>query len=366
MAEDYHQRLTDWLRLQLPDADDVRVEGLDRIEFGHSAEMMVLTVVRAESGAQRRLDVVLRLRPPAPGLLEPYDLARQFTILRALQASAVKAPRALWLEESGAVLGRPFYVMERLEGQVFERVIPPELACDPQRIRRMSESMIEQIAAIHLVDLKATGLDSLADGRGYLDRELAHWSSEMRRFARGPLPALERLLAELHERQPAQSSTITLVHGDPKPGNFAFLGEEVSAVFDWELAQLGDPLADVGWAELLWMSPASFTGLPSSLNVDEFISRYEALTGTKTAHREWYRALQAFKMAVILLVGGALFDTGVSDDIRLGEMSRAVPMLTQMGLDEFGVKDVLDHGPVSARRQPLAPVGRVIESDIGP
>src|ERR1700740_3636114 len=98
-------RLTEWLRTKLPDADEVRVEGLDRVTFGHSAEMMALTVVARRGATEERQDVVLRLRPRPPALLEPYDLERQFDILRGLADTDVRAPAALWLENSGEVLG---------------------------------------------------------------------------------------------------------------------------------------------------------------------------------------------------------------------------------------------------------------------
>ena len=78
------------------------------------------------------------------------------------------------------------------------------------------------------------------------DREIDHWTSEIRRVQRGPLPALERLAEAVREQQPEQCPSVTLVHGDAKPGNFAFEGSEVSAVFDWEMATIGDPLADIG------------------------------------------------------------------------------------------------------------------------
>ena len=343
-------RLAGWLRTQLDDADDVRVEGLGRVEVGHSAEMLVLTVVWRSQGGEGRRDVVVRLRPPSPGLLEPYDLARQFRILRGLEGTAVKAPRALWLESSGDVLGRPFFVMERLDGEVYERGVPAALAADPERIRRMSESLVEQIATIHRVDLAASGIAALGDGRDYLDRELERWSREMRRVARGPLPALERLLAALREHQPEPCPTITLVHGDAKPGNFAFVGAEVSAVFDWEMADVGDPLADIGWAEITWRTP-SITSRPSSLSVDEFVARWEERTGITARHREWYRALQTYKMAVIMLVGGMLFDAGHSDDLRLAEMASVVPLVTELALRELGVAERPEHGPVGVRAE---------------
>jgi aminoglycoside phosphotransferase (APT) family kinase protein len=348
-------RLTSWLATQLPDAQDVRVDGLDRVEFGHSAETLLLTLAWRDGETDHREDVVIRIRPAEPGLLPPYDLERQFDILRALESTPVRSPRALWYEGNGDVLGRDFYVMERLPGTVYERVVPQELAEDRDRVRRMCEDMIEQLAAIHMVDLRATGLDAIADGHGYLERELDHWYGEIRRVQRGPLPALERLHDVLRERRPEPCPTSTLVHGDPKPGNFAFEGDEVTAVFDWEMATIGDPLADIGWLEVLWtMQGASFTTASGALSVDEFVARWEQLTGISTQHREWYRAFQLFKMAVIMLVGAALFDAGYTDDPRFIEMAYAVLFLTQQALTELGVEEELEAGPLLPRDERVA------------
>ncbi len=357
-TDDIQRRLTSWLAGQLPDAQHVRIEGLDRLEFGHSAETLLFTICWRAHAAERRQDVVLRLRPPAPGLLEPYNLRRQFEILRALESTPVRSPRALWFEGSGAVLGREFYVMERLAGTVYERSVPHELEADPQRIRRMSESMVEQIAAIHTLDLRATGLDAIADGRGYLDRELQHLAAEIRRVQRAPLPALERLVKALRDLQPEQCPKITLVHGDPKPGNFAFQGDQVSGVFDWEMATIGDPLADLGWAEITWRMPSSFTTRPASLSTDELAARYQELTGISVRHRQWYRAFQGLKIAVILLVGAMLFDAGFTDDLRMAEMGYGVHPFTRDALRDLGMDEELDSGPVTAREERVAAVRR--------
>jgi aminoglycoside phosphotransferase (APT) family kinase protein len=340
-------RLTSWFARQLPDARDVTVEGVDRVAIGHSSETVLVTVVHDG----HRQDVVIRVRPPAPGLLEPYDLQRQFAILRALEPTPVRAPRALWFEPSGEVLGQEFYVMERLPGQVYERGVPDDLAADPGRIRRMCEGIVEQIAAIHAVNLHATGLDAIADGRDYLDRELGHWAAEIERVKRGRLPALERLVDALRERQPEQSPPVTLVHGDPKPGNFAFVGGDVTAVFDWEMTTVGDPLADIGWAEILWMTPGSFTSRPGALSTDELVARWEELTGITAQHRPWYRAFQAMKMAVIMLVGGHLVDAGHSNDVRLAEMAYVVHPMTKLALHELGIDQPPDAGPVLPRKE---------------
>ncbi|OBA60568.1 acyl-CoA dehydrogenase [Mycobacterium sp. 1100029.7] len=337
---DVADRLTDWLRTQLPDAGAVRVEGLDRVTFGHSAEMMVLTVV-TDNGSQ---DVVLRSRPKPPALLEPYDLVRQFDILRALQGSAVRVPKALWLEDSGEVLGRPFFVMERVGGDVYEMEAPA--GATDETVVRMCQSLAEQLAAIHSVDVGRTGLVALDDGSDHLRRELNHWAAEMDRVKRDSLPALERLLSALRDSTPAQYPQVTLVHGDAKPGNFAFIDGEVSAVFDWEMTTVGDPLTDIGWLELLWMQPVGITSHPDALNIEALLRHYQAASGITLQNRSWYRAFNAYKMAVICLIGAMLVDAGHSDDQKLMLAAYGTSMLTQVGLAELGIDETLDDGPV--------------------
>ena len=333
------ERLRDWFAAQVPGASDLSIEGFDHVTFGHSSETVALTLAwRADDGEHRR-DVVLRARPAPPGLLEPYDLHRQFTILRAIDPTPVPAPRALWYEPTGNVLGREFYVMERLDGTVYEGALPAELEDAGARLERMSRSLVDALAAIHRVDLAAVGL-AAAEGRDHLDRELAHWTAELQRVQRDRLPALERLAAELADRRPEPSATITLVHGDPKPGNFAFTDDAVSAIFDWELATVGDPLADVGYLECMWTSPASFTSHAGALTVDEFVACYERLTGHAVRHREWYRAFQGFKLAVIMLVGAMLFDSGATDDLRMANMGLGVHPFTTTALCDLGIVEL--------------------------
>ena len=173
----------------------------------------------------------------------------------------------------------------------------------------------------------------------------------MKRVQRGPLPAMERLAAELRRQQPAQCPTITLVHGDPKPGNFAFVGDEVSAVFDWELTTVGDPLTDIGYLELLWAMPVGITSRPSSLTVDEFVSRYEQQTGIAVPHRRWYRAMQVFKVNVIQLIGSMLCDAGHWNDPRAIGMARGLEMMTPLGLSDLGVTEKLANGPIYPREE---------------
>ena len=120
-------------------------------------------------------------------------------------------------------------------------------------------------------------------------------------------------------------------------------------MFDWELASVGDPLADIGWAECNWTTPGSFTNRPGALTPDEFIALYQELTGIPVRHREWYRAFQGFKMVVIMLVAAMLFDRGVTDDVRFADMGLAVHPYTVKALTALGIDEELEPGPVTAR-----------------
>jgi aminoglycoside phosphotransferase (APT) family kinase protein len=354
--DDVSERLRAWLGEQLPTATDVRVEGLDKVEFGHSAEILLLTVAWTTDGSEHREDVVLRMRPPKPGLIEPYDMQRQFDILRALESTPVRSPRALWIEPTGEVLGREFVVMERRDGEVYERELGADLETYDGRLGRMCESFLQQVVAMHSVDLDATGLTFLGDGQDFLARELDHWTNEMNRVKRGPLPALERVAAELKAQTPQQSARVTLVHGDAKPGNFGFIDDEVNAVYDWEMADVGDPLCDLGYIELLWNMPVGINSGPSSPTVDELAARYEELSGIPVHDRAWYRAFQTFKISIIQLVGAMLLDAGYSDDPRFAMMAEGTLLMTPMALADLGVEEEIDPGPVRPREERLIEV----------
>lgn len=343
-TEDASDRLSAWLRARV--GANARIEGLERVEFGHSAELLSATIVTEVNGAECCRDVVVRLRPPSPALLEPYDLARQFRIMQALRGSEVLVPPAPWYEPSPDVLGRPFLVMDRVPGTVYELAAP---SATGGHVRRMCHDLVDQLAAIHRIDVATAGLADLDDGATHLTREVDRWAQDMNRVALAPLPALERLLAELRDAMPPPCPRVTLVHGDAKPGNFAFVGDRVSAVFDWELATLGDPLTDLGWLELMWMQPVGITSHPGACTFDELLARWSGHTAIVPAHREWYRALAAFKMSVICLIGAMLYVSGASRDERYATNALGISMLTRLGLGELGVTDELPDGPVLAR-----------------
>lgn len=140
----------------------------------------------------------------------------------------------------------------------------------------MCESLAELLVAIHSVDLDQPGVAALDDGTDHLDRELGRWAAELNRVKRESLLALERLHQALLDCKPEPCPRVTLVHGDAKPGNFAFVGGEVSAVFDWEMTTVGDPLTDIGWLQMLWIQPVGINSHPAALGIDDLLAHYPA------------------------------------------------------------------------------------------
>ena len=107
-----------------------------------------------------------------------------------------------------------------------------------------------------------------------------------------------------------------------------------------------EPLADIGYAAMMWSLRVGLPTRPSALTEDDLVARYEARTGITVLHRPWYRAFQMFKVLVIQLIGSMLFDQGLSDDLRLAEMGMGIPYMTPMGLRDLGVDDELESGHV--------------------
>ncbi|WP_051791896.1 phosphotransferase family protein [Amycolatopsis jejuensis] len=336
-----HERLTTWFAAKLPEAGNLEVTGIDRLSVGHSNETVGLTLRWTQGGKPRTREVVLRTRPVGPGLLEPYDLPKQFNVMQSLESSDVPVPKVLWLETDEDVIGRPFYVMERLHGEVYEPRIPEDVLSTPkERVQRMYTDLVHKIAAVHNTDWRVLGLGFLGKGKGHLEREVERWEGEMNRLRLADHPALDRVVDWLRRNIPAPCPRVTLVHGDCKLGNFMFEGEEVVGVLDWEMATVGDPLTDIGWALAMW-DPAG------AMSADDFLALYEELTGIEVRNRVWYEVLARLKMTVIMLIGFALFENRESDDLRFALMGMAIPGVMQAALAQIGAGEELSMGPLT-------------------
>ena len=208
----------------------------------------------------RRL--VLRKQPPGELLPSAHAVVdREYRIISALARTGVPVPPALLYCADRAVVGTPFYVMERVDGRVFHDCMLPGVSRTDRQA--MYESMARTLAALHNVDFAAVGLGDFGKPGNYFARQVNRWSRQWQLSRTREDLHIERLIAWLPEHIPADDTT-SLVHGDYRIGNLMFHPTEprVVALLDWELSTLGHPLADVAHSAIAWLSqPDEYGGL---------------------------------------------------------------------------------------------------------
>ena len=256
---------------------------------------------------------VLRRPPLGHVLPTAHDMAREYRVLAALADTDVPVARPLALCEDAAVNDMPFYVMEYRPGVVLAHSLPDGYAAAEADRRRISEAMIDTMARLHAIDYRAVGLAEFGRPEGYVERQVRRWAQQWERSRTAPLPAIETLAARLAAALPA-SPPPTIVHGDFRLGNLALAPDDpgrVLAVFDWEMATLGDPLSDLGYTLIYWADPGDeidaasigsvspFTQLPGFLRRAELIEAYARRSGRDVEAIDFYQVLALYKLAII-------------------------------------------------------------------
>jgi aminoglycoside phosphotransferase (APT) family kinase protein len=311
---------------------------LDRHDLG-DGEPQIRPIGDGHSNATYLFDrggsrFVLR-RPPRPPIPpSANDMLREARVLRALEGRA-RVPRVLAVCEDGAVLGAPFYVMEEVEGHVVTSAMPAELDTPAQR-RRTGEELIDTLVEIHAVDWRAAGLEGFGRPDGYLERQLRRFLGLWEHNKTREIPEVESVGAWLAANLP-QSPPATIVHGDYRLGNVMLaLGvpARVSAVFDWEMSTIGDPLADLGYLATLWVDrddPSLGQFELTSVTRDEgwptraeLIARYEEGSGRSMTDIRWYRTLALWKSIVFMEGNFKRASSGMSDDPYLKSFGEGV------------------------------------------
>ena len=280
--------------------------------------------------------VVLR-RPPRPPLPpSAHDVLREARLLLTLAPEGVRVPAVLATCDDESVIGAPFYVMEHLDGDVLG---PVGTAPDHAARAAVGNGVVDALAQLHMVDVQRPGMGRLGRPTGYLERQLrrfgAIWESQRTRA----LPQLDAVARWLSDTIPPASAT-SVVHGDYRLGNLMFsrtVPGQVLAILDWELATLGDPLADLGYLCASWASPAddenpilalsAVTRLPGFATPDELRERYSRVTGRDLESLLWYEVLALWKSAIFLESSYRRYLEGTTDDPYFAELGTGVPRL---------------------------------------
>jgi aminoglycoside phosphotransferase (APT) family kinase protein len=292
--------------------------------------------------AIRRGDEVWVLRRPPRPPLPPsaHDVLREARLLTAVQDAAVRTPRVLATCDDPSVIGAPFYVMERIEGDVLTAELPAALDDEASRAR-IGEELVDALVEIHAVDWQACGLEGYGKPSGYLDRQLRRFGGLWEHNRTRELPVLDRVTAWLGESKP-DSTEATIVHGDYRLGNTMFAPSapaRLVAIFDWELATIGDPLADVGYLVATWAQPGdeehtlfalgAVTRRPGFPTREQLIARYEQRSGRSMSDVRWYTTLALWKSAVFLEGSYKRRLAGTTEDPFFDRLETGVPAIAE-------------------------------------
>ena len=285
---------------------------------------------------------VLRRKPPGKLLKSAHMIEREFRILKALEGTGFPAPRALALCEDENVIGTAFYLMAHIDGRIFWNPALPDL----ERAERapIFDAMNEALAKLHAIDVGKVGLSDFGKPGSYFTRQFQRWTAQYRASETDRIDDMERLIAWLAERVPADDGRIALVHGDWRIDNMIFDAHSTRllAVLDWELSTLGHPFADLAYQCMYWRMPNASNGLggvdrtaagiPTEAEYVEAYCRRAGLDGVP----DW-TFLIAFSFFRIIAIAQGVYkrslDGNASDPVRARQYGKAVPMMARLAIE---------------------------------
>ena len=307
-------RIAEGLRRWLPRGD--RITGITTLSAGHSNETYLID----------GLDEVLRMPPSEEGLLPPYDMPRQHAVLSAVSKGAptVPLPPVLEVCEDPDIIGDQFFLMGRIDGDAFEYAVPDWLAASPDAgADRLCRQWFDALIALHTMPAAA-----MPPGGRSVEEEARHWL-EVAQGAESD-PRLIAVLEDLVKRPLGTSGPATPVHGDPKHGNCLWHGGKLTGLLDWEMAQVSEPLLDLGYILMFHdqgaasLANAGFE-LPGWWSPARMIEEWEKGTGRTAVDAQRYAVLGQAKVSAIISVGAFLFNTGRINDPRFGGFAAVLP-----------------------------------------
>ena len=292
-------------------------------------------------------DLVLRKPPVGTKAASAHDMKREYLIQSRLQSVYPLVPKMIALCDDQSVMGSDFYVMERVEGEIFRRDIPEAITAAD--ISVMADSLINGLVQLHAVD--SSILKELNKGAGYVQRQVAGWSKRYRNALTDDVPAAEKLMAWLAANQPDDVDSC-IIHGDWRIDNMVFdlANARIAGVLDWELATVGDPLMDLGTSLGYWTlasdhdfvkqgipSPTIFEGNPIR---SEIVASYSNKSGRDIHNIVFYYAFGLFKIAVIAQQIYYRYSKGLTSDPRFANLDKAAELCCNLALKSIKTNSI--------------------------
>lgn len=325
-------KLEAWLREALP--DHAGALSVEQFRKGYSNLTYAISIGETQ--------LVLRRPPFGNQTKTGHDMSREYRVLSRLPNAYPPAPRALAYCEDESVLGAPFYVMERRHGMIIRRELPKGLSPEPEQIRGLCETLVDNLVDLHAVDYAAVGLGELGKPEGYVQRQVEGWTRRFGKARTDDVPDLLDVSGWIADNLPADRGP-ALIHNDYKFDNLVLDPEDPSrivAVLDWEMATVGDPLMDLGttlgyWVQaddppeckLLAFGP---THLPGSMTRREIVERYAQRSGREVPNPVFYWVFGLYKIAGIVQQIYYRYKNGYTKDPRFAPLGHFVGLLGKL------------------------------------
>ena len=331
-------RVADYLRANGMQIGDLEVE---QFPAGHSNLTYLL-----RSG---EWEAVLRRPPLGPVPPRAHDMPREFQILQRLHPHFALAPEVYLLCEDPTLIGASFYVMERRRGLVLDQELPPNWRPDPELHRGIAESLVRVLVDLHAVDWQSAGLGQIGHPQGYMLRQVSGWLERYARVRTTDIRGSELLSSWLMNNLP-ESPPPTVIHNDYKLNNVRLDSTHpcrLTAVLDWEMATVGDPLSDLASLVVYWTEPGeadmSMGGLRSVTSEPGFPSRadivemYARFSGRDVSGLHWYVAFAYFKVGVIIQQIYYRWFNGQTHDARFASHGELATHLIEKAAEVAGL-----------------------------
>lgn len=333
--------LTGYLGDQLEARGPVAIENLERIAVGWSHETWLFDARWHSADGERVQGLCLRRDPGNALLRAESDLGEQFRVLQCLEATEVPAPKVYWYEPDPGVLGAPALIMEKVPGECpspWRRAGRDFYAAAAAR-GVLPASFTDTLAAIHTADWRRAGLDFLGvpdGGTDFARKEIAKWRTLIEDSGHPGHPILVDLICWLEANAPP-TDRLTLVHGAYRTGNLLIDDDRISAVLDWELQVIGDPMYDVAYV-LTELNREGTDLLSNVVPRDIFFDRYQAATGIEIDldRCRYYQLLYAMRSAAFWMSAAGLYADGVNTDLRLARTEWSVTVALERAAQELG------------------------------
>jgi aminoglycoside phosphotransferase (APT) family kinase protein len=287
---------------------------------------------------ERRM--VLRRPPFGPLPKAGHNMFREYRIMRDLKPAFDQVPRTVFYTDDESIIGKEFYVMDRVDGPLIHKTIPPEWKWSEDDTATLGENFIDALAKLHSLDYKKLGLEDFGKPEGYVKRQITGWNKRWNNAWTDGITKFEDVQKWLEDEMPAESGNFGVLHGDYRVDNAILDAKDprkIAALLDWEICAIGDPLMDLGntlsyWIEasdpapmhMMIRQPSAAPGMPSRR---EFADRYGEKTGYDVSDIHYHFVYGIWRLAVIIQQIHARYVRGQTQDERFAVMDKSVEAL---------------------------------------